>query len=82
MKWTSAANNLSVTENKSLSFCPGSFLNGTVQPYLVGTMAPNSCLCQSILTSIANPKVFYLALHTSLDTGIENGLNTFPRSIL
>ncbi len=57
-------------------------MDGVVKPYLVGTMAPNSALCRSILISIANPRVFHSALHTCSDTGKEFGLHTFPRLIL
>ena len=49
---------------------------------MVGTMASNSPLCRSILVSIANPRVFHLAIHTGLGTEKEYSLHTFPRSIL
>ena len=71
-----------VKTNRTLAFCPRSVLDGVVKPYLVGTIAPNSSLCCSILVSIANPRVFHSALHTGSDTGKEYGLHTFPRSIL
>jgi len=70
-----------VKTNRTLAFCPRSVLAGVVKPYLVGTMAPNSALCRSILVSIANPRVFHSALHTGSDTGKEYGLHTFPRAI-
>jgi len=78
MKWTPVANNLSVTENSFMSFFPGSVLIGTVQPYMVGTMAPNSHLHMSILISIASPKVFHLTLHTGSHTEKTYRLQTFP----
>ena len=68
--------------NRTLALCSRSVLDGKVQPYLVGAMAPNSPLCRFILVSIANPRVFHSALHTGSDTGKEDGLHTFPRSIL
>ncbi len=73
---------MSVKANQTLSFCPGSVLGGKVKPYLVGAMAPGSSLCRTIIISIANPRVFYSALHTGSDTGREYGLHTFPRNIL
>ena len=80
--YKSANNTLTVQTNRSLSFCPGSVLDGVVQPYMVGAMAPNSGLTKMITISITNPRVFHLALHTGSDTGKEYGLHTFPRSIL
>ena len=68
--------------NCTLAFCLGSVMAGEVKPYLVGAIAPNSCLCRSILISIANPRVFHLALHTGSGTRKEYGLHTFPRCIL
>ncbi len=82
MTWTSSAKALAVTANKTLTFCPGSILNGVVQPFLVGPTLPNSRLCTAIYVSIVNPWVLHLALHTSSDTGKEFGLHTFPRTIL
>ena len=80
--WTLASNLLSVAENKTLSFCPGSVLNAVVDPYLIGEMLPNSLRCQTIFVSIAIPRVFHMALQSGSDTGKEYGLYTFPRYIL
>ena len=82
ISYKSANNTLTIKPNRSLSFCPGSVLDGVVQPYLVGTMAPNSGLTLMISISINNPRVFHLALHTCSETGKEFGMHTFPRSIL
>jgi len=82
IRWTSSANILAVSANTSLSFCPGSILNGVVQPFLVGPTRPNSHLCTGIYVSIASPRVFHVALHTSSDNGKEFELHTFPRTIL
>jgi hypothetical protein len=71
-----------VKTNRTLAFCPRSVLAGVVKPYLVGTMAPNSALCRSILVSIANPRVFHSAMHTGSDIGKKYGLHTLPRAIL
>ena len=48
----------------------------------MGPTLPNSRLRTSIYVSIASPRVFHLALHTSSDTGKEYGLHTFTRTIL
>ncbi len=82
IQWTSASITLKITENTTLSFCPGSILDGEVQPFFIGSTLPNSNLCTAIYVSLANPRVFYMALHTGSDTGKEFGLHTFPRAVL
>ena len=82
LRWTSSANTLVVSAYTSLSFCPGSILNGVVQPFLVGPRLPKSHLCKGIYVSIANSRVFHLALHNGSDTGKEYGLHTFPETVL
>jgi hypothetical protein len=82
ISWTSSTNGLAVAANETLSFCPGSILNGEVQPFLVSPTLHNSRLCTSIYVSISNPRVFHMALDTSSDTGKKIGLHTFPRAIL
>jgi hypothetical protein len=47
-----------------------------------GTTFPNSRICTCIYVSIANPRVFHLALHIISEIGKEFGLHTFPRTIL
>jgi hypothetical protein len=46
------------------------------------TGAANSPLCNSLLLSIANHRVFHNALHTGFDSNKEFRLHTFPKSIL
>ena len=82
LQWTSASNTLRITANTTLSFCPGSILEGEVQPYFIGPTLPNSNLCTAIYISLANPRVFHMALHTGSDTGKEFGMHTFPRAIV
>jgi len=48
----------------------------------MGPTLPSSRLCTFIYVSIANPRVFHLALNTGSDTGKEYGLHTFPRNII
>ncbi len=67
--WTSASNTLSIAENTTLSFCPGSVLIGEVQPFFIGSTLPNSNLCTTIYVSLAKPRVFHMALHIGSDTG-------------
>jgi len=61
-----------------MTFCPGSVMDGVIKPYLVGTMAPNSALCRSILIFITSPRSFHSVLYAGSDTGNEYGLHTFP----
>jgi hypothetical protein len=82
IKWTSANNSLWVARNATVSFCPGSMIDGTMQPYLVGPMLPDASTCMTIQVSIANARVYHLALHTGSDSGREYGLHAFPRSVL
>ena len=49
---------------------------------MVGAGADNSLLCQSILLSIANPRVYHSALHTGWDSHEEFGLSTFPKFVI
>jgi hypothetical protein len=39
-------------------------------------------MCSSLLLSIANPRVFHIALHTGSDSTKEFGFHTFPKSVL
>ncbi len=82
LTWTSSGNTRSITTNKTLAFCPGAIIDGIPQPYIIGTGAIDSPVCQSILISIANPRVFYSALHSGSDTHKEFGLHIFPKSVL
>ena len=83
IKLNSAGNALQATFNNFLSVYPGSIMEGEIQPYLVGYGPTISRFCQMILVSIANPRVFHLALHTGLDSNNrEFGLQTFSRAVL
>ncbi len=82
LTWTSSGNTRSIKANKTLVFCPGAISDGVPQPYLIGKEAINSPVCQSILISIANPRVSHSALHSASDTHKEFGLHIFPKSVL
>jgi hypothetical protein len=82
LTWTSSGNTRSIKANKTLAFCPGAISEGIPQPYLIATGAINSPVCQSILISIANPRVFHSAIHSGSDTHKEFGLHIFPKSVL
>ena len=64
------------------AFGPGAINDGVPSPYVVGTGAINSPVCQSIIISIANPRVSHSALHSGSDSNREFGLHIFPKSIL
>ena len=68
--------------NKTLSFCPGAILDGKRQPVVEGAGEVISPLCTSTLLCIANPRVFYTAMHKESDSTKEFGLHTFPKPIL
>jgi len=38
-------------------------------------------LCQNLILSIANTRVYHSALHSGLDSHKEFGLHTFPKSV-
>jgi hypothetical protein len=65
-----------------MAFCLGAIIDGNVHPFVVGTGAINSPLCQSIIVSIANPRVYHNALHSGSDSTREFGLHIFPKSVL
>jgi hypothetical protein len=82
LTWTSSGNTRTLKPNKTLAFCPGAVIDGIPQPFVVGTGAINSPVCQSILISIANPRVYHTALHSGSDSNKEFGLHIFPKSVL
>ena len=67
---------------KYLSFCPGAIIDGVPQPFVVGLGAKQTHLCNNLLLSIANPRVYHIALHSGSDFSKEYGLHTFPKSAL
>jgi hypothetical protein len=68
--------------NKTLSFCPGAIINGIPQSFVVGAGEVTSPLYSSISLSIATPRVFHIALHTSSNSAKDFGLHTFPKSAI
>ncbi len=82
MTWISSGSTRSIKANKSLAFCPGAISDGIPQPYVVGPGAINSPVCQSLIISIANPRVFQSALHSGSDSNKEYGLHILPKSVL
>jgi len=82
LTWTSTGNMRTLPPNKNLSFCPGVIIDGEPQPFVVGTGAKHTHLCQNLLLSIANPRVYRSALHSGSDSHKEFGLYTFPKSVL
>ena len=68
LTWTSSGNSRMIRTNKNLAFCPGAVIDGIAQPFVVGTGAINSPVCQSILVSIANPRVYHSALQSGSDS--------------
>jgi hypothetical protein len=82
MTWTWAGNVRTLRPNKNLSFCPGAIIDGVPQPFVVGTRAKHTFLCQNLLLSIANPRMHHSALHSGSDSHKECGLHTFPKSVL
>ena len=82
MTWISSGNTRSIKANKIWAFCLGAITDGIPQPYVVGTEAINSPVCQSIIISIANPRVYHSALHSGFDFNKEFGLHIFPKSVL
>ena len=83
MTWTSSGNNTrSIKANKTLAFCPGASSDGIPQPYVIGAGAINSPVCQSIIISIATPRVYHNVLHSGSDSNKEFGLRVFPNSFL
>jgi hypothetical protein len=82
MTWSSSGNTRSIKSNKTPTFCPGTISDGVPQPYVVGTGAINSPVCQSIVISIANPRVYHSALHSGSDSNKKFVLHIFPKSVL
>jgi len=82
IKWISSDNILKLLPNKNLSFCPGAVIYGAPQPFIVGPGLGNSPLCQSILLSIASPRVYHTALNSGSVSHKEFGLHTFPKFVL
>ena len=82
MTWISSGNTRSIKTNKVLAFCPGAIIDGVPQPCVVGTGANNSPVCQSIIISITNPRVYHNVLHSGSDSSEEFGLHIFPKSVL
>ena len=68
LAWTYAGNVRTLRPNKNLSFCPGAILDGEHQPFLVGSRAMHTHLCQNLLLSLANPRVYHSALHSGSDS--------------
>ena len=82
LTWISSGNTRSITTNKYLSFCPGAISDGVPQPYVVGSGAINPPVCQSIILSIAIPRVYHSAVHSGSDSNKEFCLHIFPKSVL
>ena len=82
LTWTSAGNVRTLRTNRNLSFCPGAIINGEPQLFVVGTGVKHTHLCQNLLLSIANPRVYHNDLHPESDSHEEFGLHTFPKSVL
>jgi len=80
--WSSSGNVRTLSRNKTLSFCPGSIIDGIPQSFVVGAGEVTSPLCSYISLSVASPRVFHIALHTGSNSSKDFGLHTFPRSIL
>ncbi len=68
MPWISSGNTQSIKANKTMSFCPGAIDDGIPKPYVAETGAINSPVCQYIIISIANLRVYHSALHSGSDS--------------
>jgi hypothetical protein len=82
LTWTPVGSVRTLRPNKSLSFCPGAIIDGEPQPFVLGSRAKHTHLCQNLLLSIANPRVYQSALHLGSDSHKECCLHTFPKSVL
>ena len=78
MTLRSAGNTKTLGPNKNLSFCPGAIIDGEPQPFVVGSGARHTNLCQNLLFSIANPRVYHNDLHSGSNSLKEFGLQNFP----
>ena len=82
LTWISTGNTWTLCPNRNLSFCPGAIIDGESQPFVVASGDMHAHLCQTLLLSIADPRVCHSALHSGSDSLNEFGLNTFPMSAL
>ncbi len=78
----SAGNVRALRPNRHLSFCPGAIVDGKPQPFVIGAGTIPTHLCQNLLLSIANPRVYHTVLHSRSDSHQEFCLRTFPKSVL
>jgi len=60
----------------------GAIINSVAQIFVVGACNVSYPFCQSILFSIANPRMYHVAIHRVPDSNMEFSLHTFPKSIL
>ena len=82
LAWSSYGNTRTLSRNTNLVFCQGSMIDGAAQPIVVGAGAVTSPFCQSILISIANPRVYHSVMYSGSGSSKEFSLHTFPKSVL
>ena len=77
--WTCLDKQYSITNNTTLSFCPGSLIAGSVKPYYVAT--PGAVRTNTMWVSISDSTVFIRALFAG-SRGAFPGVVAFPDAIL